>query len=87
LKEGLGFLRHKYRLRRAGCCATLYEPATVARQEMTMKFDAVIGHWQTRILQGVSREELDAYCATKGLLVATDRAIGLVYREVLLVKA
>jgi hypothetical protein len=52
-----------------------------------MKFDAVIGHWQTRILQGVSREALDAYCQAKGLRIATDRAIGLVYREVLLVKA
>ena len=54
---------------------------------MTVKFDAVIGYWQTRILQGVSRETLDAYCATYGLRIATDRAIGLVYREVLLVKA
>ena len=52
-----------------------------------MKYDAVIGHWQTRILQGVSRETLDAYCAAKGLRIATDRAIGLVYREALLVKA
>jgi hypothetical protein len=54
---------------------------------VTVKFDAVIGYWQTRILQGVSRETLDAYCATYGLRIATDRAIGLVYREVLLVKA
>ena len=52
-----------------------------------MKYDAVIGHWQTRVLQGASREVLDAYCAAKGLRIATDRAIGLVYREVLLVKA
>ena len=52
-----------------------------------MKYDAVMGHWRTRILQGVSREVLDAYCATKGLRIATDRAIGLVYREVFLVKA
>lgn len=52
-----------------------------------MKFDAVIGYWQTRILAGVSQEALDAYCAAKGLRIATDRAIGLVYREVLLVKA
>lgn len=50
-----------------------------------MKYDAVIGHWRTRILQGVSRETLDAYCAAKNLRIATDRAIGLVYREVLLV--
>lgn len=50
-----------------------------------MKYDAVIGHWQTRVLQGVSREALDAYCAAKGLRIATDRAIGLVYREVFLV--
>lgn len=53
----------------------------------TMKYDAVIGHWQTRVLQGVSRETLDAYCAAKNLRISTDRAIGLVYREVLLVKA
>lgn len=52
-----------------------------------MKFDAVIGHWQTRILQGVSKDALDAYCVAKGLRIATDRAIGLVYREVLLVRA
>lgn len=51
-----------------------------------MKYDAVIGHWETRILAGVSKEALDAYCAAKGLLVASDRAIGLVYREVVLVK-
>jgi hypothetical protein len=51
-----------------------------------MKYDAVMGHWRTRILQGVSREVLDAYCASKGLRIATDRAIGLVYREVFLVK-
>jgi hypothetical protein len=52
-----------------------------------MKFDALIGrNWPTRILQGVSREELDAYCAANGLRIATDRAIGLVYREVLLAK-
>jgi hypothetical protein len=52
-----------------------------------MKYDAVIGYWQTRILQGVSRETLDAYCAAKGMRILTDRAIGLGYREVLLVKA
>ena len=52
-----------------------------------VKYDAVMGYWQTRILQGVSRETLDAYCASKGLRIATDRAIGLVYREVFLVKA
>ncbi len=52
-----------------------------------MKYDAVIGYWQTRVLQGVSLELLDAYCAAKGLRIATDRAIGLVYREVFLVKA
>lgn len=51
-----------------------------------MKFDAVIGYWQTRVLQGVSREALYAYCKAKGLRIDTDRAIGLVYREVLLVK-
>ena len=51
------------------------------------KYDAVIGHWQTRILAGVSKAALDAYCTAKGLRVFSDRAIGLVYREVLLVKA
>jgi hypothetical protein len=51
-----------------------------------MKFDAVIGHWQTRILQGVSREVLDAYCAEKGLRIYSEHRIGLTYREVLLVK-
>ena len=52
-----------------------------------MKYDAVIGHWQTRILQGVSREVLDAYCAEKGLCIYSEHRIGLTYREVLLVKA
>jgi len=52
-----------------------------------MKYDAVIGHWQTRILQAVSKDVLDAYCAAKGLRIANDLAIGLVYREVFLVKA
>ena len=53
-----------------------------------MKYDALIGRcWPTRILQGVSRAELDAYCTARGLRIATDRAIGLVYREVLLARA
>ena len=56
-------------------------------EEQTTKYDAVIGHWQTRILQGVSREVLDAYCAAKGLRIYSDHRIGLTYREVLLVKA
>jgi hypothetical protein len=53
---------------------------------MNVKFDAVIGYWQTRILHGVTREILDAYCATHGLRIASEEVIGLVYREVLLVK-
>ena len=56
-------------------------------EEQTTKYDAVIGHWQTRILQGVSCEVLDAYCAAKGLRIYSDHRIGLTYREVLLVKA
>jgi hypothetical protein len=52
------------------------------------KYDALIGCcWPARVLHGVSRAELDAYCAARGLRIATDRAIGLVYREVLLVRA
>lgn len=54
---------------------------------MTTKYDAVIGYWQTRILQGVSREVLDAYCAEKGLRIYSEHRIGLTYCEVLLVKA
>jgi hypothetical protein len=55
--------------------------------EKTMKYDAVIGHWQTRVLQGVSRATLDAYCAAHCLRITADRAIGLVYREVTLAKS
>ena len=53
-------------------------------QTPAVKYDAVIGHWQTRILQGVSKEALNAYCTAKGLRISTDRAIGMTYREVAL---
>ena len=64
----------------------LCNPVTPLETIMNVKFDAVIGYWQTRILHGVTREILDAYCATHGLRIASEEVIGLVYREVLLVK-
>jgi hypothetical protein len=46
------------------------------------KFDAVIGHWGTRILAGVSEHDMQRYCEEKRLYVYSKRSIGLTYVEV-----
>jgi hypothetical protein len=54
---------------------------------MDTKYDVLIGlKWDFRVMQGASKAAVDEYCARKGFVIATDRAIGLSYREVTLVK-
>lgn len=47
-----------------------------------MKYDVTIGPWRTRVLQGVTRAELDTYCAARGLRVIEESRIGRTYCEV-----
>jgi len=47
-----------------------------------MKYDITIGPWRTRVMQGVTREALDAYCLARGLRIIEESRIGLTYCEV-----
>ena len=53
-----------------------------------MKFDVFLGWaFPFRVLQGVTKASLDAFCEKHGYRIETQRAIGQVLHEVVLVKA